>query len=179
MADARTGEVRDVLEERVETFFESGDGSHNWRVLEESGEVIWFSRRDNWSHLYLYDLESGDLKRQMTSGEWNVLEVLEVDAEARTVLFIGNEREDGDPYFRYLYQIGLDGGDVRLLTPDSADHTISRSPDGEYFVDSWSTPVTPPVSVVRDMSGEVVVELERPTFPLCRRPAGSRPSPSK
>ena len=161
VADARTGAVRDVLEERVETFFESGDGGHNWRVLEESNEVIWYSRRDNWGHLYLYDLESGDLKRQITSGEWNVLEVLEVDPDARTVLFIGNEREDGDPYFRYLYQIGLDGGDVRLLSPDSADHSISRSPDGEYFVDTWSTPVTPPVSVVRDMSGRVVVEVER------------------
>ena len=161
VADARTGAVRDILEERVETFFESGDGAHNWRVLEESNEAIWYSRRDNWGHLYLYDLESGSLKRQITSGEWNVLEVLEVDAGARTVLFIGNEREDGDPYFRYLYQTGLDGGDVRLLTPDSADHTISRSPDGEYFVDTWSTPVIPPTSVVRDMSGRVVVELER------------------
>ncbi len=161
VADARTGEVRDVLEERVETFFESGDGSHNWRVLEESNEVVWFSRRDNWSHLYLYDLETGALKRQITSGAWNVLEVLEVDADERTVLFMGNGREAGDPYFRYLYRIGLDGGDVRLLTPDSANHTISRSPDGAYFVDSWSTPVTPPVSVVRDMSGRVVVELER------------------
>ena len=177
VADARTGAVRDILEERVETFFESGDGGHNWRVLEESGEVIWFSRRDNWSHLYLYDLESGDLKRQITSGEWNVLEVLEVDTDARTVLFIGNEREDGDPYFRYLYQIGLDGGDVRLLTPDSADHTISRSPDGDYFVDTWSTPVTPPVSVVRDMSGEVVVELESADISQLRAAGWQPPIP--
>ena len=44
VADARTGAVRDVLEERVETFFESGDGTHNWRVLEESNEVIWYSQ---------------------------------------------------------------------------------------------------------------------------------------
>ncbi len=161
VADARTGAVRDVLEERVETFFESGDGAHNWRVLEESGEAIWYSRWDGWSHLYLHDLETGALERQITSGAWNVLEVLDVDAEARTVLFVGNGREDGDPYFRYLYRVGMDGGDVQLLTPDSADHAVALSPGGDYFVDVRSTPEIPPVSAVRDMSGRVAMELER------------------
>ena len=41
----------------VDTFFESGDGEVNWHILPESNEVIWFSERDDWGHLYLYDLE--------------------------------------------------------------------------------------------------------------------------
>lgn len=56
MADPETGAVRDVFEEKVDTFFESGYNTVNWRVLPESNEVIWFSQRDDWGHLYLYDL---------------------------------------------------------------------------------------------------------------------------
>jgi dipeptidyl aminopeptidase/acylaminoacyl peptidase len=157
MADAATGGVRDILEEVEETFYESGG---NWRFLPESDEVIWFSQRDNWGHLYLYDVGSGELKRQITSGDWNVNQVLAVDEAERTILFMGNEREPGDPYFRYLYRVGLDDGDVRLLTPDSANHTVSLAPGGEYFVDSYSTPTIPPVTVVRDRDGTAILTVE-------------------
>ncbi len=63
VADPATGGVRDVLEETVTTFFESGNGRVNWRYLPASNEVIWFSERDNWGQLYLYDLQTGTLKR--------------------------------------------------------------------------------------------------------------------
>ena len=62
VADPMTGEVRDVLEEKVETFFESGFGKINWHVFKESNEALWYSQRSNWGHLYLYDLKSGPLK---------------------------------------------------------------------------------------------------------------------
>ncbi len=159
MADARSGEVRDVLEEVEETFYESGYNGPNWRFLSESDEIIWYSQRDDWGHLYLYDLQ-GRMKRQITSGSWNVLGIERLDEDARSLLVLGNEREAGDPYFRYLYRVGMDDGDVRLLTPDSADHTMSLSPDGDYFVDQWSTPVIPPVTAVRNMDGAEVMRVE-------------------
>lgn len=157
VADATTGEVRDVFEEVEETFYESQSG---WRYLSSSNEILWFSQRDNWGNLFLYDATTGDLKRKVTSGDWNALDIRDVDEEGRTVTFMGNEREPGDPYFQYLYRVGLDGGDVHLLTPDSAHHTVSISRDGEYFVDSYSTPVVPPVTVLRDREGRAVMTLE-------------------
>ena len=54
IADA-TGKIRDVLEETVATYFEGGNDRVNWRFLPASNEVIWFSERDNWGQLYLYD----------------------------------------------------------------------------------------------------------------------------
>ena len=54
----------------------------------------------------------------------------------------------------------MDGSDLRLLTPDSANHTVTLSPSGEYLIDSYATPVTPPVTVLRDLDGEVILELE-------------------
>ena len=157
-ADATTGEVRDLFEEVEETFYESQSG---WRYLSETNEVLWFSQRDDWGHLYLYDAETGGLKREVTRGDWNVLDILDVDEDERTVTFIGNEREPGDPYFRYLYRVGLDGGQVDLLTRDAGNHEISISPDGGYFVDSYSTPVVPPVTVLRDSEGREAMTLER------------------
>jgi dipeptidyl aminopeptidase/acylaminoacyl peptidase len=156
LADVSTGEVTDLFEEVQQTFFES----NGWRFLSESNEILWFSQRANWGHLYLYDSETGALKNQVTSGDWNVLDILEVDERARVLTARGSEREPGDPYFHYFYQIGLDDGVVTLLTPDSANHTASFSPDGAYMVDSYSTPTVPPVTVLRDRSGRSLITVE-------------------
>ncbi len=161
VADPVTGDVRDVLTETVPDFFESGFNGPNWRFLPGSNEVIWFSQRDDWGHLYLYDLGTGKLKRQITSGDWNVLEILKTDRKGRSLLVAGAGREPGDPYFRYVYRVGMDGGAPTLLTPDSADHQVSLSPSGDYFVDTWSTPTTPPVSALRDARGRTVLTLEK------------------
>jgi len=162
IADAATGTVRDVLTEEVETFFESGQGRVNWRYLAASGEALWFSRRDDWGHLYLYDAKTGALKHRITSGEGNVTQVLRVDEAARTIDFVGNGQDGSrDPYFRHFYRIGFDGTGLTLLTPENADHTIDVAPSGRYFLDSYSTPETPSVSVLRDATGKVALELER------------------
>ena len=162
VADASSGEVRDVLEETVKTFFESGNGRINWRYLPASNEVIWFSERDNWGQLYLYDLQTGKLKRQMTTGDGNVTQLLHVDPTTRALLFQAVGKESGrDPYFTHLYRMNMDGGAAKLLTPEEANHDITLSPSGRYFVDSYSKPDVPPVAVLRDADGKLIVELER------------------
>jgi len=67
VADISTGAVRDVMHELVGSFYESGNGRVNWRYLPKSNEVIWFSQRSDWGHLYLYDLATGEQKRQITT----------------------------------------------------------------------------------------------------------------
>jgi dipeptidyl aminopeptidase/acylaminoacyl peptidase len=165
VANASTGEVRTVFEERSPTQFQSGFagvGTENWRLLPATNEVLWWSQRDDWGHLYLYDLGTGELKRQVTSGDWNVAELMRVDGQARRLWFTGVGREAGrDPYFQHLYSIGVDGTGATLLTPEDANHSIAMSPDGQHFIDTYSTPTSPPVSVLRRADGDVVVELER------------------
>ena len=165
VAQADTGEVRTVMQETVPTQFQSGiaaTGNVNWRLLPASGEVLWWSQRDNWGHLYLYDLTTGGLKRQVTTGAWNVADVLHVDEKARTLYVTGVGREAGrDPYFIHFYRVRLDEPDVTLLTPENATHTVSLTPDRSAFIDVYSTPVTPPVSVLRDLNGATLMDLER------------------
>jgi dipeptidyl aminopeptidase/acylaminoacyl peptidase len=162
VADTSSGVVRNLMEERVSTFFESGNGKVNWKYLPASNEIIWFSERDNWGHLYLYDLQSGRLKNPITSGEGNVTQLLRVDEKNRMLYFVGVGREQGrDPYFRHFYRTSFDGKRVDLLTPENADHNISLSPSGRFFVDTYSTPDTPPVTLLRDADGRTIMTLEK------------------
>ncbi len=110
IADAATGAVRDVMEERAETQYESGQGMVNWRYLPGADEFIWYSERSNWGHLYLYDLATGKLKNQITSGEFTVTELLRVDEKSRMLYFLAAGREkDRQPYFTHLYRVRFDG----------------------------------------------------------------------
>jgi dipeptidyl aminopeptidase/acylaminoacyl peptidase len=161
IANPETGEIRDVLEEKVDTFFESGYNKVNWHMLPESNEAIWFSQRDDWGHLYLYDLGTGKLKKQITSGSWTVLQVLHVDRKERMLYFTGAGREQGDPYYHYLYRVDFDGTDVELLTPSNSHHTIFFSSSGSYFVDSYSTPTEPPITEVCEKSGQKLFAFEK------------------
>jgi dipeptidyl aminopeptidase/acylaminoacyl peptidase len=161
IANADTGEVRTILEEKVDTFFESGYSTINWRFLSESDEFIWFSEKSNWGNLYLYDLNTGKLKNQITKGDWNSTEILRMDLEKRILFITGMGREPGDPYFKYFYSVKMDGSDLKLLTPDSANHAVSLSPSGQYFIDTYSTPQNPPISVLKNLKNSKVLELDR------------------
>lgn len=162
IAEAATGAVRDVLQEHVATQYESGQGMVNWRYLPGSNEFIWYSERSNWGHLYLYDLTTGKLKNPITSGDFVVTELLRVDEKTRLLYFLANGREKGrDPYFSHLYRVGFDGRGLTLLTPEDANHNVALSPSGRFFVDTWSKPDVPPVTVLRDAHGDLLAALEK------------------
>ena len=160
VADAATGDVRDVFTETVATHFESVTG---WQVLWASNELLWYSQRDDWGQLYLYDLATGKVKNKVTSGEGPVTQIVKVDEKARTLWYMANGREPGqDPYFAHAYRIGLDGkGPQVSLTPDDGTHTIQLSPSGKYLVDTYSKPEVPPAVALRDASGKLVLPLEK------------------
>jgi dipeptidyl aminopeptidase/acylaminoacyl peptidase len=162
--DLRTGQARTILTETSPTFVElnlvSG-GIPNWRVINGNRDVIWFSERDGWGHLYLLDAATGQLKNRITQGPWAVIEIVRVDEATRSVYFTAVGREAGrDPYFRHLYRIGLDGSGLTLLTPEDADHAISASPSGRWFLDTWSRRDLPPVTVLRRLDGAVAMTVQ-------------------
>jgi dipeptidyl-peptidase-4 len=160
LADPETGDVRQIMTESAPKFFESGNGRVNWHYLSKSKDVLWFSERDNWGQLYFYDSESGALKNQITSGEGNVTEVLKVDEATRTIYFLAVGKEPRrDPYFQSLYSIGFDGKRLKLLTPENANHNVSLSSDGKFFVDAYSTPTQPQTTVLRASDGTLAMEL--------------------
>ena len=158
--DPESGEqkvvVREVSNEYVdpyETFY---------RFDHETGELLIASERDGWNHLYLYD-KSGQLENQVTRGPWVVRQIEYVDEKNRRVLFLAGGREKNeDPYLTHLYSVGFDGKGLTLLTPENADHAVSVSPDGNFFVDNYSRADLPGESVLRrSKDGSIVRVLEK------------------
>ncbi|MDE1176893.1 MAG: DPP IV N-terminal domain-containing protein [Edaphobacter sp.] len=162
MADVATGEVREVMTETAPKFFEPGNGRSNWKWLWQTNEFLWFSERDGWGQMYLYDGATGKQKSQLTRGDGNVTEMLLVDAAKRKIYFRAVGKEQGrDPYFQSYYSVNFDGTGMKLLTPENADHAIAASPDGRYFVDVASTTTEPQTTVVRSTDGALTMEVAK------------------
>ena len=160
IANSNTGDVESIIKEETDTYFESGARRRNWHLLEQSNEVIWFSERDNWGHLYLYDLTTKKIKNRITQGNWAVQQLLHIDEETRELFFTAGGKEEGNPYHHYLYKVDFDGNNLINLTPDAGSHSFNFSPSYEFFVDTYSTVANPPVSVLRDRNGEKIADLE-------------------
>ncbi len=164
IADAATGTSRMILEEHGPSHvYPHHVPMANTNVHEVgNGEAVtWWSQRSGWGHLSLYDIATGTIKAQVTAGAWTVRDTLRVDAEHGWLYFTAGGREEGrDPYYRHLYRCTLDGANLTLLTPEDADHSVTFSPSGAYFVDTYSRVDLPPVSVVRKADGTLVATLE-------------------
>ena len=161
IADAKTGNISSVFKETVDTYYESGLGSENWKVLFDSNEFIWYSEKDNWGHIYLYDLETKELKNRITKGDWLVRKLLHIDENKRELFFTAGGKEEGNPYHVYLYKVNFDGTELTCLTPEKGSHKINPSPDWNYFVTTYSSTMNPPVSVLKNRDGNIIHELSK------------------
>src|SRR5665213_255422 len=161
IANTVTGEVRDVFTETVPTQYESGQGAINWRYLPATHEIIWYSERDNWGHLYLYDSETGKLKNKITTGDFVITKLLKVDQKKRELYFLADGREEVNPYFTQFCKFDFAGKHLTTLTPEIGNHSIDLSPNENYFIDTYSQPDVPAVIVLRNMNGKLITPLEK------------------
>ncbi len=135
LANPDTGEVKTVIEERLNTYVEY---KPLW-LINNGDELLFWSERDGWGHYYLYD-SAGTLKNQVTSGEYVTEDIESIDEKARTVTFMAEGHESGEnPYFTHVYSAKLDGTGLKVLDPGNSSHTISIADDGKYLVDNAST----------------------------------------
>lgn len=133
----------------------------SWYVTRDGANVIWWSERDGWAHLWLYDGD-GNVVNQITAGPWTAGRLHHVDEARRQIWFIGRGREQGrNPYYGHLYRVGFDGSGLTLLTPEDANHDVSFAPSGRFFVDTYSRIEEPPVTVLRSATdGRILRTLE-------------------
>ena len=168
---ATSGQARTLIDEESSTFIDyrraSGTLDGGGRVyrfdVNDGAEIVWLSERDGWAHLYLYDGTTGQVKNQITKGEFVVRTVQRVDTARRQIYFsAGGMDSKQDPYFAHFYRINFDGTGLTPLTETAADHSVVYSPDGELYVDTWSRVDLGPVAQLRQASdGKVLLDLER------------------
>lgn len=157
VADTKTGEVKVLIEERLNTYIElSALG-----LVNNGAELIHWSERDGWGHFYLYDGE-GKLKNQITAGPFHCNGIEGIDEQNRVLYFTANGREGGeDPYYVHLYRINFDGTGLKLLNKGNFDHAVSLNDNTRYFVNNFARVNTTPASELFDNQGNKILDLEK------------------
>lgn len=149
-----------IVKERMNTYQET----RPVYTLNGGKEVVVWSERDGWAHLYLYD-NKGKLLQRLTQGEWHVERILKIDPKTRTVYFVANGRDKKEnPYYQHVYSVGLNGHGLKQLTKGNFFHQVQMSDDGRYFVDNYSRINTVPEAVVIDQNGRKVMHLQTSDF---------------
>ncbi|MDM8160932.1 DPP IV N-terminal domain-containing protein [Labilibaculum sp. K2S] len=155
-ANTSTGEVKVLIEERLNTYIET----RPLGFVNNGRELIHWSERDGWAHFYLYDGE-GNLKNQITSGPWHCDRIQGIDEKNRVLYFTGNAREkDEDPYYTHLYSVNFDGTGLKLLNKGNFSHDVSLNDQNHYFVNNSSRVNTAPVSALYNSKGSKLIDLE-------------------
>lgn len=155
--DAMTGRSRALVTDGIESEIHS---YKRFSYLDNGRQVVVYSLRSDWGHLYLHDGATGRLIRPLTQGDWAVSDIVRIDEEHGWIYFAARGREAGHhPNHSHIYRVSLQGGEPQLLTPEDAQHEVSFSPDGRWFIDTFSTISTPPMHVLRSADGRSVLEL--------------------
>ena len=159
--DAENGQSKYIINEVSNTFIDYSGKKYRYDI-NDGKEIIWASERDGWNHLYRIDGESGQVLNQITKGEWVVRKVVQIDEKKRQIIFEGSgKNKNQDPYLIQYYKVDFDGKNLNELTKENANHTAYFNADYSYFVDQYSLINKAPVTVLRDQSGKVVMELEK------------------
>lgn len=158
--DAATGAfIKTLFEETDDKYFEPLVPM--MFVKNNPGQFIWQSNRDGWNHLYLYDT-NGKLIKQLTKGNWEVLDVKGFDAKGENLFFISTQES---PITKNLYQLNWKKGDIKRLTPATGTHTVEVSTDGAYITDNYSNTTTPRMVVVTETKtgkSKTLLQAENP-----------------
>jgi dipeptidyl aminopeptidase/acylaminoacyl peptidase len=159
VADTTTGEVKTLIEERLNTYVESKP----LRLVNGGADLVFWSERDGWGHYYLYDASTGALKNRITEGEFVTTGIEAIDEKTRVLYITAGGREKGeDPYYAHLYRVGYDGTGLKLLNPGDAAHAVSVTDSARFFVDNASRVNGAPASVLYDTLGTNLLPLETP-----------------
>lgn len=149
--------AKPIIEERMNTSMETRKIKH----INGGKEIISWSQRSGWGHLYLYD-NNGNMKRQITSGDFHVEDVLGVDEATRTIYLIANGFDKSEnPYYTHLYKVNIDGGDLKQLTKNGFDNSTVVSDNRKYFINNFSRVNTVPESILCDATGKAIMTLEK------------------
>jgi dipeptidyl aminopeptidase/acylaminoacyl peptidase len=187
--DAASGEVRELFTEKSDTYVELGSDVYepaSIRPLPKSNELIWYSERSGWAHLYLYSLATGKLIRPLTNGNWLVRNILGVDENRREVyVSVAGRTPRKNLYYREIAKVNLDTGVMKVLSSSDEDHEVLEqggisneeadleviagadpkslvgfAPSGNYFVETVTTASMPAKTVLRDREGKLIAAVE-------------------
>ena len=153
LADARSTTANMILRETTncyveQTAYDNIDLKHPQFVL--------LSERDGYRHMYLYNTQTGQLQKQLTSGKFEVTKYYGQDAAGKYFYFASNE---GSPLEQYIYRVDASGKRSKL-TEEKGFHSAQFSKGCNYFVHTYSNLQTPPVVSICSATGKKLKTIE-------------------
>jgi dipeptidyl-peptidase 4 len=150
--DAQTGKSNVVFDESSPTWVNDTYAKY---FYEKRRQFLWGSERDGHMHLYLYNLDGNPI-RQLTKGDWEVIDLAGVDEKKKRVYFTANQ---GSVLEQHLYRINEDGGDMKRITSEEGTHEATMSPDRKYFIQKFSSHTRPTRLSVCDANGKRLFDI--------------------
>ncbi len=166
--DVSNGTIRNIIDEKSSTFIWTAHTENQnlptvtW--LEQSnGDLLYVSEKSGWRHVYLIDANLGSVRNAVTSGDWVVRGIDEIDEVNRQLWFRASGCFPGqDPYLIHYGRVNFDGTGLVWLTESNGNHTLQFSPDKKFAIDSYSRVDLAPVTELRRVAdGKLVCELQR------------------
>lgn len=159
--DASSGEKVKLLFEEKDDQFVEPDNQLQF-ICNNENEFIWFSERDGWQHLYLYNTD-GELIKQVTKGEWIVKSIKGADKKDNEIYFIGTK---DSPIEDHLYKVKVNTGEITRITELGANHKVVFNEFNGFLIDTYSSLEIPNVSQIIDRDGNIIFTLLKSLNPL-------------
>ena len=159
--DAQTGKQLQILFE--ETDKEYVEPQNELYFLQNDPErFIWFSQRDNWNHLYLYNV-NGKLLRQLTKGNWVVKDILGYNEKNESIFFTSTK---DSPIEDNVYKLNINNGQIKKITEEKANHKLKYNSSNNLFIDTYSSLEIPSVTNIIDENGKKVAVINKSENPI-------------
>lgn len=150
--DPSTGNKKPVYDEQQKTWVDWLDTIY---FLQNNKGYIIQSDKSGWMHIYQYDM-NGNLVKQITNGDWTVKNIENID-EKKGVIYFTARKENSARYD--LYSVKMNGTNLKRLTFGDYTNKVDVSPNGSYFITSYSNINTPTKIALVDNKGKLVREI--------------------
>lgn len=154
--------TKNIIEERERTYIEY----RNPEFTKDGKQFVWWSERNGWANLYLYDKE-GNVKKNLTEGSFHVEDILGInEKEGYVLLSACGVNKDENPYQMHTFRVPLAGGSMQQLDMDDMDVLSTASDDAKYFVANYSRVDCRPAVALYAATGKKILDLEEADFRL-------------
>jgi dipeptidyl-peptidase-4 len=156
--NASSGEfIKTLFEEKNEKYVEPQHPLYF--VNDQANEFIYWSQRDGYTHLYLYNSE-GKLMKQLTKGAWIVNEILGYNKKSNEIVFTSSKES---PLQKNIYTVNIETGKIDKKSSVDATHTATLSANGNYLLDNYTNQHIPRnINLVNVHTGDTTNILSAP-----------------